>query len=285
MNYIIGIDIGSSITKIVIMTIEQTLLLKETVSSINGTEIEALTERLECQLQNILLTNNLPISNLLLVALTGVGASNIEQNIILNVPAFQVKEFEAIGTGGLWCSGRERGIVMNIGTGTAFVKADKDSVCHLGGSGVGGGTLLGLAYSLTKHKNIDIIKELAQKGDLEQVDLHMRDISNETASQLPDYVTACNFGKVSASVKDEDIILGIMNMIYQTVGTMAVFLGNREGMNDIIVTGSTAILPQADCLLGRVGELYGMNFYIQKDAVFVSAIGAVLCILERNRDF
>ena len=42
-------------------------------------------------------------------------------------------------------SGLDRAVVVSMGTGTAYVMADKGRVSHLGGTGVGGGTLLGLS--------------------------------------------------------------------------------------------------------------------------------------------
>jgi type II pantothenate kinase len=276
MKYRIGIDIGSSTTKLVVIDENQTVLLQKMVNNQTAENATIQCKQLEQFLQEIFSEHKLSVSDIQKIALTGVGTSNLMNRIILGLPTIPVKEFEAIGAGGLFLSGLEDGIVMNIGTGTAFVKATPDAFIHLGGSGVGGGTLIGLSNSLTRLTDIDIINSLANSGDLKNVDLHMWDISHEAASQLPDYVTACNFGKVSSNVQHGDILLGIMNMIYQTVGTMAVFLSKNEGMNQIIVTGSTATLPQAKVLLGRVGELYGVDFLIQEHSSFASAIGAAI---------
>ena len=62
---------------------------------------------------------------------------------IYGIPTEQVEEFTAVGVGGLALSGVEKAVVVSMGTGTAFVWAQRGGeVRHLCGSGVGGGTLL-----------------------------------------------------------------------------------------------------------------------------------------------
>ncbi len=75
--------------------------------------------------------------------------------------------------------------------------------------------------------------------------------------------------------------LGLLNMIYQTAGTMAVYACRIEGCQDVVVTGSLASLKLASLLIGRVGELYHVNFIIPKQAAFATAIGAALIGLDR----
>ena len=56
----------------------------------------------------------------------------------------KVDEFHAIGKGGLFLTGLTRAIIVSMGTGTAFIIADQNGEKHIGGTGIGGGTLLGL---------------------------------------------------------------------------------------------------------------------------------------------
>ena len=58
------------------------------------------------------------------IVLTGVGKDEIEDTIY-DIPTAKVDEFIAIGTGGLYLSNKKSGLVVSIGTGTAFVEAKR----------------------------------------------------------------------------------------------------------------------------------------------------------------
>ena len=82
------------------------------------------------------------ISDVEAVMLTGMGASYVEGDVY-GLPTTKVTEFDALGTGGLYLTGLEETVVGSIGTGTIFVHAGPDGIQHIGGSAVGGGTLVG----------------------------------------------------------------------------------------------------------------------------------------------
>ena len=78
------------------------------------------------------------------IAATGMGAPLLGEAVGA-VPVRHADEFSAIASGALALSGLPRALVASVGTGTAFVLAEHGAPArHLGGSGVGGGTLLGL---------------------------------------------------------------------------------------------------------------------------------------------
>ena len=87
--------------------------------------------------------NNLGIPDIDKVMFTGVGSSFIKGNLF-GIPTEKVDEFLAIGQGGSLLAGTKRAIIVSMGTGTALVSVNGDKIVHLGGSGVGGGTLMGL---------------------------------------------------------------------------------------------------------------------------------------------
>ena len=137
---IIGIDIGSTTTKAV--TLESGRILKK----VKTKALDAVTSATGA-FGKMILENEIKMSEIKQIMITGAGATKIQGNLF-GIPTKKVSEIEAIGTGGMFLSGKENIIITNIGTGTAIIEARKDKIIHMGGSGVGGGTILGLAKKL-----------------------------------------------------------------------------------------------------------------------------------------
>ena len=180
-------------------------------------------------------------------------------------------------------SNLQNALVVSIETGTAFVKASCEKAIHIGGSGIGGGTLMGLSSMLLGENSIDAIIALAEHGKLDNVDLSIGEISNAVIPSLPSNVTASNFGKIKNTANKADMVLGLINMVFQTVGMLSVFACANSKIKDIVITGSMATLPQAKRIFDEIGALYNLNFIIPCNAAYATAIGAaVLCIGESS---
>ena len=87
--------------------------------------------------------------------LTGVRSSLISGNLC-DIPTDRISEFEAIGCGGLYVLNLQEALVVSMGTGAAFVMADYNQRVHIGGSGLGGGTLCGLGKLSSDFTSNDI---------------------------------------------------------------------------------------------------------------------------------
>ena len=267
MGLILGVDVGGSTTKIVGFTADNrltgVLLVKaaDQVTSMYGS------------IGHFLRQHKLPLKEVDKIVLTGVGASFIVEDVY-DIPTAKVDEFRAIGYGGLYLAGMEEAFVASMGTGTAFVRASRDEIVHIGGSGVGGGTLIGLASKLLHTEDIGVIISLAEKGRLEHVDLFVRDILDHDIPSLPPNLTAANFGKVNAKAADADYAYGIINMIFQTIGMLAAFATRNDEIKDVILTGNLAALPQAKVIFGDIARMYGVHFIIPDHAIYATAIGA-----------
>ena len=125
---------------------------------------------------------------------TGVGSSYVKEPIF-GISTGRVEEFYSIGMGGLFLSKLSNAVIVSMGTGTAFVKAESGKATHLGGTGIGGGTLLGLSNRMLNIRHFDDLVAMALEGDLTNVDLSIRDISSDLITGLPPETTASNFGK------------------------------------------------------------------------------------------
>ena len=83
-------------------------------------------------LKDFIENNNIKQENIEAIVTTGVG--RIEEKEYSKIPVVYIDEFKSIGLGGLIASNKEKVIVASIGTGTAFIKANKNEIEHLGGS-------------------------------------------------------------------------------------------------------------------------------------------------------
>lgn len=277
MSIILGIDIGGSTTKIV--GLEQ----DGGVIAMRRVQAQDPITSLYGAMGSFLFTNGLQLGDVSRIALTGVGASYLEGDIY-GIPTESVEEFTAVGVGGLALSGQERAVVVSMGTGTAFIWAEKDKeVRHLCGSGVGGGTLAGLCSRLCGTRKYDQIAKLISSGDIGSIDLTVGDITRNTHPSLPLDITAANFGNVSDDATPGDFAAGVANMVLQSIGTTAVMSCRACGCDTVVLTGFMANLPTAESCFALFNRLHGVRFIIPADATYATSIGAALYIKERSR--
>ena len=275
MSVVIGIDVGGSTTKIVGYTDEGKL-----ISMLKVEAADPLTSAYGA-LGKFINENGLALSDVQQIILTGVGSSLFKKNIY-GIPTSSVDEFEAIGSGGLALSGKKEGLIVSMGTGTAFVRAGKDGIRHIGGSGVGGGTVLGLCEKLCGATSFKTVVELAEGGQLDRVDLNICDISKGVICTLTPDTTASNFGKMEDSVAPQDLTLGVLNMVFQTIGMMAVFACRNDEVKDVVLTGTLTQVPFAKNVFQALHKMHGVNFIIPPNAIYATATGAALSYLYKH---
>ena len=266
MGIVLGIDVGGSTTKVV--------GLRE--GEIVGTQQVRADDQITSLfggIGNFLRKYGVSLGDVTSIALTGVGSSFIDEPIF-GIETRKVNEFLAIGRGALLLSELNEAIVVSMGTGTAFVRAGADGITHIGGSGVGGGTILGLASEMLGKSDIDAILELATTGKLENVDLSVREIIGREIPSLPYNLTAANFGKIKSTASDSDLALGIINMVFQTAGMLAVFVARNDSIRDVVLTGTLTMFPQAEGMQDAFGKISDLRFIIPPNAVYATAIGA-----------
>lgn len=118
----ICVDIGSTITKIIEVDKNNKILNKNIYQK----------EEPKKLLKDFIENNNIKQKDIEAIVTTGVG--RIEEKEYSKIPVVYIDEFKSIGLGGLIASNKEKVIVASIGTGTAFIKANKNEIEHLGGS-------------------------------------------------------------------------------------------------------------------------------------------------------
>jgi type II pantothenate kinase len=265
---IIGIDIGSTTTKAV--SVENGKLIKKI-----KTRAEDAVTSATGAFGKMILENGIKMSDISGIMITGAGSSKLGKDIF-GIPTKAVDEITAIGIGGMFLSGRDHIIIANVGTGTAIIEAAGEKISHLGGSGVGGGTILGLSKKLLSTSNFNGIMELASTGSLNQVDLLLEDIMGTGLSFLNGEATASNFGKMLDSAGVNDIALGIINLVYQVIGMLSVFAAKSKNIGRVIVTGSGSNNELGKKILATITAMYGIEFEYPPDAEYTTAVGAGL---------
>lgn len=279
MGIVIGIDVGGSTTKIVgfeTVGSERRLITPQFVKA------DHPTTAVYGAFGKFTDDNDIKISDIDKVLITGVGASFVKGDMY-GIPCLRVPEFTCIGKGGRYLSGLDNVLVVSMGTGTALVYAKADGeINYLGGTGVGGGTLLGLSKLLVGAENIDHIVELAEDGSLDEIDLRIKDMVQEDSDAVLNMdITAANFAKVSDMASRSDLALGVFNLVYETVGMVSVFAARSCGAHDIVLTGNITTL--ASCA-GKYEEFnnlgYGVHFVIPELSEFSTAIGCALSAFD-----
>lgn len=282
MKTVIGIDIGGSTTKIVGFK-----------KSENGASlIEPLFVRATDAVTSVYgafgkftLENGLSLSDIDKVLMTGAGASFIDKPIY-SLECNKVSEFKSVGLGGLYLSGLDEAVVVSMGTGTALIHAKKNGssteTTYLGGTGVGGGTLLGLSRKLIGVDTVEHLEALCEDGNLDNIDLRIKDISKDPSFQIGGDITASNFGKVSDIASKNDIAMGIANMVAETIAMLAVFAARNFKVKTVVLTGNLTVLKPIAKVFEGLEESFGVKFIIPEMAQFATVIGAALCDDDEN---
>lgn len=278
MGIVLGIDIGGSTTKICGFRNQDELIAPlsvkadDPISSVYGAfgKFTAL--------------HKIPLAEVECVMVTGVGSSFIGEDLY-GIPTYHVREFDCIGLGGQYIASLDEAIVVSMGTGTALVHVKGDSMEYLGGTGVGGGTLFGLAETMLGIRDIDNLEALAEQGDISKIDLRISDISKKDLGPTLDLdTTASNFGKLSDLATREDLALGIMNLVFETIGMISVFAARNFKIKNVVLTGKLSSMKKAKSVFGVLGKMFDMNFMFPENARYGTVIGAALLHFHKQRN-
>ena len=268
MGIVIGIDVGISTTKIV------GIKNNKISAPIRITAADPITS-LYGAFGKYLHDNDIELKDVEHVMLTGVGAAYIDQPIY-GLPTSKSQEFIADGLGARYESKLDHTIVVSMGTGTSFVKCDGDDMQHIGGIGVGGGTLAGLARIMLNTSDIAQVAALAKKGNDRNIDLTIGDISPQPLPGLPMDTTASNFARAQSDASKEDIAAGIIKMVLQSIGSAAWLASLGSDIHDFVLIGNLSLLPQCKEVFPALEKLYDIRFHIPKYSQYCTAIGAAL---------
>lgn len=275
MGIVVGIDIGGSTTKIAGFRGNERLVPVQ-ISADNP------VASLFGAFGKFLYDNDLELGDIAQVNLTGVGCNSINQKIY-GLPTYLVDEFSANGVGGgYFADGKETFMVVSMGTGTSFVEVKNNVPRHLGGIGIGGGTITGLSKLMLNTTDVDKIQELASAGKVGNIDLRIGDISKDPLPGLDLEITASNFGKASSRANCEDKAAGIVHMVIETICQTAVLISNGTDIKDFVLIGNLINFPECWHVCEMIKTMYpDVNFIVPEDGEYGTAIGTAL--IEKDR--
>ncbi|MGN1089086.1 MAG: BadF/BadG/BcrA/BcrD ATPase family protein [Huintestinicola sp.] len=265
MKLHLGIDIGTSGLK--------TVLLDENMKIAAAKEFPSGTSSASDAAKILLTDSGFSSEHIASCGAIGVGTDSLESSFFGAVPVV-LSEFECFSKGAQLLTGEKNALIVSMGTGTSFVFAEGSRYTHIGGSGVGGGTLSGLCRLITGAEYRAEIHKMISKGSETKVDLTMGDIYDGIFEGLAKDVTASNFGKPVMSLDKNDLAAAVSNMIFQTAGVMAALALKGSALNKAVFVGGMTEIPEGRAVLDGVSKLHGTEFIIPENSVFAGAVGA-----------
>lgn len=273
MGIVIGIDVGISTTKIVGLkdghvTAPTRINAADPITSLYGAFGKYLHD------------NDIQLQDVEQVMLTGVGSAYIK-GPVYGLSTQKVEEFFADGLGARYESKLDHTLVVSMGTGTSFVLCNGNEMRHIGGIGIGGGTLAGLSRMLLNTSDIKAVSALAMQGNIGNMNLRIGDISTEPLPGLPMEATASILAKAQSDASKEDIACGIISMVLQTIGSAAWLASRGSDVHDFVLIGNLTLLPQCKDVFPPLEKLYKIRYHIPKYSQYCTAIGAALSYKQK----
>lgn len=217
------------------------------------------------------------------IGVTG-GRYRALEETVLGLKIIKVDEMQALGLGGLAMTELDSGLVVSAGTGAAMVAARGNSVEHVTGSAVGGGTLIGLSKLLLNIDNPEKIDRLALQGDASSVDIMLTEAVGGEVGRLPSDANAVNLGKLGQETAFErtDLAAGLVRLVAQVIAVIAINASDAAGLSDIIMVGHLMDLESIQKEIHLVGKFYQRTFTIPQNPGFGTAMG-VISILKNSQ--
>ncbi|KFM98993.1 type II pantothenate kinase [Bacillus clarus] len=269
MGNVVGIDAGGTLTKVAYFN-EKKKLSFERFYSNEQDKIKAWLHK------NNVITK---------LCVTGGKAKQLQKLLSDSYETVELNEFEATLTGVRYILKEGRHsintfVLTNIGTGTSIHYVHDNQYVRAGGTGVGGGTLMGLTKLLT---NIDSFEEVIRHttiGSRKNLDITVGDIYNGILSPIDNSLTASNFGKAIMTETNHtksDFISTLQGLVGEVVTALSLQFAETKNINHIVYIGSTLCNNiQLQNIISSYTEYQNKIPVFLQDDGYSGAIGALL---------
>src|SRR5262249_46790467 len=127
---------------------------------------------------------------------------------------------------------------------TSALLVEDDAVRRVGGTALGGGTLLGLGRELAGTGRFEEICALASAGDRKRVDLLIADVYPEGGFLLPAEVNAASFARIARSAEGEGarsdgLMQALMGLVGENVALICGGLAAAHRVSPIVFGGTS----------------------------------------------
>jgi type II pantothenate kinase len=266
----VGADAGSSLTKLAIRRDGGPLRLEHAPAK--------AIERVARQVESLRPER---------VGVTGGGAPRLAG--LMQLDTTPVGEFDAWAAGArellrMQGAGSDAAfLLVSVGTGTSALLVDGGRTLRVGGTALGGGTLLGLGAALTGVVDFEELVALAEAGDRGRVDLRISDVYPDGLEGLPGAATAACFGKLAGLAASgdrsdpRDLAGALVGLVGENVALLCNALAAQAGVRRIVFGGSAlrGNQPLVRLLVGLTAAL-GREPVLLAHGEYTGAVGALL---------
>ena len=272
----IGIDAGGTLTKIAYWNEHNEIIFKRFLSS----DFQKVKDWID--------SNHTNAS----ICVTGGRAEQLKQHFNTNKEIPYIVEFDATMNGVIYqmqlgSINPDSAIIANIGTGTSIHIMRENMHKRLGGTGIGGGTLLGLGMALTGITDYEEIIQQSKAGSRTAIDVLVNDIYKNNKLPINGTLTASNFGGISLNAKENtsssDLLAGVQGIIGEVVASLCIQVADAHHVEDIIYIGTTL---EDNELLQQIIESY--TVLKLKKPIFLEQhgySGAIGALLENTKKY
>lgn len=262
-----GVDIGASLAKIVIRKLNGDMSFE----IVKHYDIETILYKIEHSGVNF-------------CGVTGGGAPKLQAR--LGDKGLPINEFAAWGAGAsLLGAGNSNEVqcpflLVSIGTGTSVMAVTGMSVVRVGGTALGGGTIMGLGRALVGEVEYEEICHLAEQGNRNKVDLFVDDIYEPGVINLGGALTAANFGRLALANHDQpsraDLAAAMMELIGENIVLITLGLAQKNHIERVVYAGSCLRNnPALHEILVRSSQMLGLQAELLENGEFAGALGAL----------
>ncbi|WP_019414369.1 type II pantothenate kinase [Paenisporosarcina sp. TG20] len=266
----IGIDVGGTLTKVAFFEQDYSLKLLHFPSS----NLQKVSEWI--------ISNNEDFQ----ISLTGGRAEQLKTFLHSHQRLNYLVEFDATIEGVKYQLNKagyklSNALITNIGTGTSIHSLKGDEHKRIVGTGIGGGTLIGMATLMTGIHHFDKIVQLSAEGSRSELDILVSDIYFGNKTPIDGGLTASNFGDAGLRPlmerSKEDILATVQGLVGEVITTLSIQCAVAEDFEHIVYIGST--LAGNNTLQSIIG-----NYTTRKNRIpiflenngYSGAIGALL---------
>lgn len=270
MVHAIGIDVGGTLTKVAFFDQKNQLKLEHFPSN---------------ELSNV--SNWIAsFNNNIQIGLTGGRAEQLKTFLRTHDNLHYLVEFDATVAGVRYQIEKDGykfndAVISNIGTGTSIHSMKGLIHERIGGTGIGGGTLLGLASLLTGIHKFEEIVKVSANGSRADVDILVSDIYFGNKTPIDGGLTASNFGDAGLNTditrSKEDLLASIQGLVGEVISTLSIQAAYSEDIEHIVYIGSTlANNKPLQNIIGKYTIRKNRTPIFLHDNGYSGAIGALL---------